>query len=185
MSSNAELSIHDRAILNCVFNPSLPLDEAYNQEELNNVLKDDAEDFGPQTERIKANELEAIRRAENKEFSGALDLLNESIQTIPKKASLYNNRAQVYQFQGKFDDALNDLSKAIELAGDDQKKTLCQALSQRGLLHRKNDNLDEAREDFERAAQLGSKFARSQLVEINPYAALCNQMLRKVMDEFK
>lgn len=28
----AQLSIHDRAVLNCVFNPNLPLTEAYAEE---------------------------------------------------------------------------------------------------------------------------------------------------------
>lgn len=45
--------------------------------------------------------------------------------------------------------------------------------------------MDLARDDFARAADLGSKFAKSQLVELNPYAALCNQMLRKVMSDLK
>ena len=85
-----------------------------------------------------------------------------------------------------FLEALNDLTKAIELATkDNQNKTLTQALCQRGLLYRKQEKNDLAKKDYEQAAKFGSQFAKSQLVEMNPYAALCNQMLMKVMDELK
>ena len=33
-------------------------------------------------------------------------------------------------------------------------------------------------DDFRAAAALGSGFAKSKLVELNPYAAMCNAMLR-------
>lgn len=45
--------------------------------------------------------------------------------------------------------------------------------------------MDEARQDFEEAAQMGSKFAKQQLVEINPFAALCNQMLRQAFEQLE
>lgn len=37
------------------------------------------------------------------------------------------------------------------------------------------------RADFKLAADLGSPFAKKQLVELNPYAALCNSMLAQMM----
>jgi hypothetical protein len=41
------------------------------------------------------------------------------------------------------------------------------------------DGDDEAAlEDFKAAAGLGSGYAKSMLVEMNPYAAMCNAMLR-------
>jgi hypothetical protein len=48
-------------------------------------------------------------------------------------------------------------------------------------MHKKEGHDDLARVDFEAAAKLGSHFAKMQLVELNPYAALCNQMLHDVM----
>ena len=51
---------------------------------------------------------------------------------------------------------------AIELS-ELQLKTKCHALCQRGVLHRKQENLDAARLDFEAAAKLGSKFAKTQV----------------------
>lgn len=40
---------------------------------------------------------------------------------------------------------------------------------------------EAALEDFKAAAHLGSEFGRHMVVALNPYAALCNQMLGEVM----
>lgn len=56
---------------------------------------------------------------------------------------------------------------------------------QRGLIHRLQARDDEARRDFERAARLGSAFARQQLVLLNPYSALCNQMLCEMLGRLR
>uniref|UniRef100_A0A182MUH9 Tetratricopeptide repeat protein 36 n=1 Tax=Anopheles culicifacies TaxID=139723 RepID=A0A182MUH9_9DIPT len=76
--------------------------------------------------------------------------------------------------------ALKDIDQALKLSNH-TGRTGCRALCQRGILKRKNNDIDGAREDFDMAAKLGSKFARTQLIELNPFAALCNQMLREVM----
>lgn len=72
--------------------------------------------------------------------------------------------------------ALEDLDQAIALSGS-AGRTACQGLVQRGLLRRLAGQNDEARVDFEKAAALGSEFARQQAITLNPYAALCNKML--------
>jgi tetratricopeptide (TPR) repeat protein len=162
------------------------------------ALSQDVEEDTPEIEKTKKMEIEAIKLAENGKLDEALSTLTEALKITPNRASIYNNRAHVYQFQKKFSEAFDDLTKAIELAGTIQKKTLSQALCQRGTLHRRESRFELAREDFEIAAQMGNQFAKSQvgtflelflllhfsfqLVELNPYAALCNQMLRKVMD---
>lgn len=56
---------------------------------------------------------------------------------------------------------------------------------QRGLLRRLAGQDDDAREDFEKAAELGSEFARQQAVALNPYAALCNKMLSEVIGKLR
>ena len=38
-----------------------------------------------------------------------------------------------------------------------------------------------ALEDFKKAAQLGSEFAKTQMIARNPYAALCNAMMTEMM----
>jgi hypothetical protein len=40
---------------------------------------------------------------------------------------------------------------------------------------------EESLADFKRAAELGSSFAKQQVLLSNPYAAACNQMLAKIM----
>ena len=42
-----------------------------------------------------------------------------------------------------------------------------------------------ALEDFKCAAHLGNEFAKQMLVALNPYAALCNQMLSEVMTKLR
>ena len=49
-----------------------------------------------------------------------------------------------------------------------------------GMIHRLEGRDDLARKDFDLAAQLGSSFAKSALAAMNPYAAMCNQMLKNV-----
>ena len=44
---------------------------------------------------------------------------------------------------------------------------------------------ERALEDFKMAAKLGSEFAKHQVMLMNPYAALCNQMLGEVMSRIK
>lgn len=63
--------------------------------------------------------------------------------------------------------------------------TACQAFVQRGLLLRLAHRDDDARADFERAAALGSRFARQQAVILNPYSALCNRMLSEVISKLR
>jgi hypothetical protein len=83
-----------------------------------------------------------------------------------------------------FSAAVADLNEAISLSGG-QGRSGCQALCQRGIINRKEGQHDLARADFEAAAGLGSHFAKMQLVDLNPYAALCNQMLHDVMGKLQ
>ena len=74
---------------------------------------------------------------------------------------------------------MKDLDTAIELSKG-KGKAGCNALCQRGVLLRKEGRDDEAMEDFKTAAENGSGFAKAMLVEMNPYAAMCNAMLKNV-----
>ncbi len=55
------------------------------------------------------------------------------------------------------------------------------ALTQRGCLYRLLGDKESAVADLEVAAHLGSSFASRVLVQMNPYAALCNDMLTSMM----
>lgn len=76
-------------------------------------------------------------------------------------------------------EALKDLNLAVELS-EGKGRAGVQALCQRGALYRYMEKNDQAKEDFRRAAMAGSKFAKAQLVALNPYAAMCNAMLREI-----
>jgi Tfp pilus assembly protein PilF len=74
-----------------------------------------------------------------------------------------------------------DLDKALELVPTGKGRIACQAHIQRAMIHQLKGEEESAREDYGKAAEMGSKLAKSQLVALNPYAAMCNQMLGEVM----
>lgn len=150
---------------------------------------------------------EAIKCVEDEEFERAFELFAKALNKIPNSAAILNDRAQalrlVFRDQGKREsswrcvtmslcqvqlkwnfiytltEALDDLNLAIQLSGG-RGKTAVKALCQRALLYRQLGREQEAIQDFEKAAQCGSQFAKSQLVALNPYAALCNAMLQQL-----
>ena len=42
---------------------------------------------------------------------------------------------------------------------------------------------EKAVDDIKNGAKLGSQFAKMFLIQLNPYAALCNSMLSQVMEK--
>ncbi|XP_016933498.2 tetratricopeptide repeat protein 36 homolog [Drosophila suzukii] len=182
--ANLKLSPHDQQVLDSIFNPL----ELSSLQDFDSVpTETDLKDVEPDTPDIRASrelELRAITLSEKGNMDEALEVFQESLN-LAQRASVFNNRAQTLRLAKRDEEALDDLNRAVELANDQQTRTKCHAHCQRGVLYRKLDNLDAARADFEAAAQLGSKFAKEQLVEINPFAALCNQMLRQAFDQLK
>ena len=85
---------------------------------------------------------------------------------------------------GEKDTAKLDLEKSLELCHS-QGKIAGQAFTQLGLIHRLDGNDELALKDFQRAAELGNSFAKSQVASLNPYAALCNQMLSQAIGQLR
>jgi hypothetical protein len=79
---------------------------------------------------------------------------------------------------------VSDLDTAIQLSGGHGKVAEL-ALTQRGLIRRLQGCDEGALEDFKAAAKLGSRFAGKQVVAMNPYAALCNQMLSEAFGKLR
>lgn len=175
------LCASDNAILNFMFNPNLPLEDVAATE----VELKDEEILSDNENITKKMELEAIQLAENGDLAKAFDVISQAIQIAPSKPSLYSNRAHILQYMGKCEAAMDDVNMAIKHCTDKHKKTSSLAHCQRGILNKKFGKNELAKTDFEVAAELGNKFAKKQLVELNPYAALCNQMLRQVMDKLQ
>ena len=63
-------------------------------------------------------------------------------------------------------------------------KVAMQSFCQRAMLYELSCR-EDAVKDWEAAAKLGSMFAKNRLVQLNPYAALCNKMLHDVFKRLK
>ncbi|XP_028975860.1 tetratricopeptide repeat protein 36 [Esox lucius] len=173
-------SAQDRAVLQAIFNPTTPFGDnaGLNQEE---ELTDDDSGFEARLLcQVKELEIQGVKAAEAGDLNVAVRRFSQAVEMLPQRASAYNNRAQARRLQGDIEGALEDLDRAISQSGG-VGRTACQALVQRGLLLRLVQQDDRARDDFQRAAALGSEFARKQVVVLNPYAALCNRMLTEVI----
>ncbi|XP_059623012.1 tetratricopeptide repeat protein 36 homolog [Phlebotomus argentipes] len=177
------LSDRDKAVLDSIFNPfqiggGAEQGVDWNFDEgLSDDVQDPYEEPTPEVQESVRREIQAIKLAECGDLAKAVDVFSSAIEVAPTRRAPWNNRAQAYRLLGNDQAALADLEMALQLSGG-TGRTGCRALCQRGLLHRKNGDDDAARDDFKAATNLGSKFARGQLIEMNPYAALCNQMLR-------
>uniref|UniRef100_A0A2K6L1Z9 Tetratricopeptide repeat protein 36 n=3 Tax=Rhinopithecus TaxID=542827 RepID=A0A2K6L1Z9_RHIBE len=178
---------NDRAVLQAIFNPDTPFGDIVGLDLGEEAEKEEQkEDVFPQAqlEQSKALELQGVMAAEAGDLSTALERFGQAICLLPERASAYNNRAQARRLQGDVAGALEDLERAVELSGG-RGRAARQSFVQRGLLARLQGRDDDARRDFERAARLGSPFARRQLVLLNPYAALCNRMLADMMGQLR
>ncbi|KAL0268421.1 UNVERIFIED_CONTAM: hypothetical protein PYX00_010374 [Menopon gallinae] len=173
----------DRAILNSILNPFLPVGTEFDTEEPTE-LKDDVGEVTNEVVEAKKIERKAVQLAESGNVDQAIRDLTAAMTMAPHLPSLFNNRAQAYRLIGDTEKAMKDLNEAISLSKG-KGKSACQAYCQRGLLHRKQGHDEKALTDFKNAADLGSSFAKMALIQMNPYAALCNQMLAQVMEKLQ
>ncbi|XP_052212049.1 tetratricopeptide repeat protein 36-like [Dreissena polymorpha] len=132
----------------------------------------------------KRLELEGVKAAEAGQVDKALELFSQAITVAPEHPSSYNNRAQALRLKGDITGALTDLDKALELPKG-QGKVACQAYTQRGLIKRLQEKDKEAKCNLTQASHLGGQFAKQLLLSMNPYAALCNQMLADVIGKLR
>ncbi|XP_067826996.1 tetratricopeptide repeat protein 36 [Heptranchias perlo] len=177
-------SLGDQAVLQAIFNPNTPFGDVLGLDPEVELTDDDSRFDPVLVDQAKDLELQGISLAESGNVDAALETFSQAIRIVPERASGYNNRAQALRLKGDTTEALNDLNKAVELSGG-QGRTASQALVQRGLIYRLNQQDQEALQDFRQAAGLGNRFARSQTTLMNPYAALCNRMLTKMMADLR
>ncbi|XP_016116321.1 tetratricopeptide repeat protein 36 [Sinocyclocheilus grahami] len=177
-------SAHDRAVLQVIFNPTSPFGDIPGLNQEDELTDNDSVFESELVKQVKDLELQGVSAAESGDLHAAIQHFNQAIRILPQRASAYNNRAQTKRLQGDTEGAVEDLERAISLSSG-IGRSACQALVQRGLLLRLSGRDEEARVDFEKAAALGSEFARQQAVILNPYAALCNRMLSEVIDKLR
>ncbi|KAJ3175645.1 Tetratricopeptide repeat protein 36 [Irineochytrium annulatum] len=129
--------------------------------------------------RLKSLEAEAVSLAETGRVDDAILKLNECVHLHESYASAYNNRAQCYRMKGENEQAAQDVENAIKYAEGDAK-VLKQAYTQRAVLRRHAGDNEGAEQDMMLGAKYGNELAKSSLKN-NPYAAMCNQVMREVM----
>ncbi|XP_065273519.1 tetratricopeptide repeat protein 36 [Emys orbicularis] len=171
----------DRAVLQTIFNPNTPFGDIPGLDEEEEAAAIPGEAFASELlEQVKDLELQGVLAAESGDVNTALERFSQAIRLLPERASCYNNRAQALRLKGDVAGALQDLDTALHLSRG-TGRAACQCFVQRGLIKVLQGHEDDARQDFEQGARLGSAFARHQLVLMNPYSALCNQMLLEMM----
>ncbi|KAM6432326.1 tetratricopeptide repeat protein 36 [Liasis olivaceus] len=175
-------TVNDRAVLQTIFHPNVPFDEDLEEDQEKQQATQE-EGFDPELlKQATCLEAQGIAAAEGGDLELALEKFNQAIQLLPERASAFNNRAQAFRLGGEVAKALEDLEAALKLSGG-AGLVARQGFVQRGMIQRLQGQEEAARRSFEQAASLGSAFARRQLVLMNPYAALCNQMLSEVMKQ--
>lgn len=207
MSLATNLSIKDQRVLSALFggesnnndNPpsgvqidmNLPPDQNVNANEIANLVKQEKE------------AIELVESGGTKNLQQAMEIFNQIIETSPKYASAYNNRAQVRRlitnWDQQVDDILMDLQNAIELAEPSsadkpvskmQGTILCQAYSQLGGLYLTISQEpgrdrwyyeEKASNSLYYAGLYGNELARQVATKVNPYAKLCGNMVRDAL----
>ncbi|XP_068633605.1 tetratricopeptide repeat protein 36 [Battus philenor] len=179
MAALEQLCERDRAVLRSIFDPTATIADV--ADDGDDFPVDEPEPSTPEYEESKSYCLRGRRLAEAGKMDEALVMLNKAVESTPGRPEVYNDRAQLLRLILKDNEAMADLDRALELTQGKGSRARALALCQRGVLLRKRGSDDEARAAFAEAAKLGSSFAKKQVVEMNPYAALCNQMLSQVM----
>ncbi|XP_059058426.1 tetratricopeptide repeat protein 36 homolog [Achroia grisella] len=175
MAGLENLSERDKAVLRSIFDPTATIAQVVDD---GDQFDDNEEPSNEESVKICA---EGVQLAEAGQYEDALRLLTRGIEVAPDRAAAYNDRAQLLRLMKRDNDAMADLDKALQLTEGSKGRARALALCQRGVLLKKLGQGDLARAAFTEAAKLGSGFAKKQVVEMNPYAALCNQMLTQVM----
>ncbi|KAJ0176817.1 hypothetical protein K1T71_007996 [Dendrolimus kikuchii] len=172
-------SERDKAVLRSIFDPTATIAEV--ADDGDTFAEDNDEPSTPEgTESAKLC-AQGVKLAEEGNLEEALQILTKGVEIAPERAAAYNDRAQLLRLMQKDADAMKDIDRALQLTEGKLGRARALALCQRGVLLRKQGKDDDARTVFTEAAKLGSSFAKKQVVELNPYAALCNQMLSQVM----
>jgi len=174
-----DLSENDDFTLEMILDPNAQFMSLNRQPEVSTHNANFEEDLIDHTE-AKILEVCGVKAAEQGDIAAALGYFTEAVESSPTYGSAYNNRAQALRLQGDKQGAQDDLDTAIKLSGG-HGNTACQAYTQRAMLRRLDGDDDGAMADFKVAANLGGKFAKEMVVALNPYAALCNQMMAEVI----
>lgn len=173
-SLQGPLSTHDRAILDSLFGGSI------------NYSHDYLSTFRtyPSQTRVQCLKLQALACFKRKSFEEAVKLLEEAAMEDKHDPSVYLNNAIVQASVSKdnLQVAIEMVTKAITLDSDTVVSRT--AYSLRSTLYESLGEVDKAKEDVMMAARMGDKAARDKLRIDNPYAAMCDEVLKGVMSKY-
>jgi tetratricopeptide (TPR) repeat protein len=161
------MSTNDQQILDIIFNNDMA---SINELNIKSVDIDETELI-----KLKQLEVEAILASQTNIEKG-LELISKAIELHPKYASAYNNRAQLFRLKNQYQNALEDLDRAVEY-GDFQ--VLKQAYTHRAIVKQKLGLAHQ--QDFEKGAQFGNDIAKEQ-VKNNPISKLCIETLLHLLN---
>lgn len=175
-STPEHLSTHDRAILDSLFRGSIN----YSQDYLATFRT-----YSSQP-RVKCLKLQALESFNKNDFDGSMKLLNEAMMEDMNDPSIYLNSAIVQvsmSSNASLQEAIDMLTTAITL--DTDIVISRSAYSIRSILYKSLGEGDKAREDMIMAAKMGDKMARDKLRMDNPYAAMCDEVLKGAMAKYR
>jgi tetratricopeptide (TPR) repeat protein len=109
---------------------------------------------------------QAMKASAANETAAALAILDNVIEVHPDYAEAWNKRATVYFLIGRYNDALSDIDKVLEL-----EPRHFGALSGRGMIKRRQGDLAAARAAFEEA------------LSFNPYMEGAKRALEEIESE--
>ena len=185
----------DADILDAIFHPyqqglfsdSTTEDECIKQERVHVDLETGSSGSQESNQGWKSVQLAAIRLSESGQNAAAITMLSECIASSPDAAALYNDRCQMYRMMDQHELAWADIQKAIHLAHEHNAVSILgQAYMQRAILRKLSrfaeaSSQDDIQADYEASARYGNRIAAYYAVKNNPYAAMCNTVLKKAM----
>ena len=173
-NQQANLSTHDRAILDSILGGPLN----YSQDHFSTFRTYSSQ---PSVQSLKLQALECFK---GNDFVEAMKLLEKAMIEDNDDPSVYLNIA-IIQAASSNDNsqmAIDMLSKAISL--DSDTVTSRAAHSLRSTLYERLGEDEKAREDVVMAAKMGDKAARDRLRMNNPYAAMCDEVVKGAMAKY-
>lgn len=173
-SLQGNLSTHDRAILDSLSEDSIN----YSQDYFTTFRTYNSQ---PRVKALKAQALECLNRMD---FSGSMKLLEEATAEDMNDPSVYSNKAIVLASatNNNLQEAIDMVTKAITLGTDTIVSR--KAYSLRSIFYKSLGETDKAREDILMAARMGDEEARNKLRMSNPYAAMCDEVLKGAMSKY-
>ena len=110
----------------------------------------------------------------------AIKYFTEVIENHPNSTSGYLNRCCVYKYQGEFEKAIIDISKAINIDSNESDLYI-----ERADLYAKQKKWDKAKEDIERALTLNSEYSSIDVCKAYYRKGLLNAQLGNVNSAIK